>query len=205
MKKGADLRLDWNNFINDGSDKAYYTLYSHYHKYFSYLGIKRGALSTKVADSINDLFLYIFENREKLTDIRDHHNFLITLFIRFLFKKDRFSADASEELIQLEESEQMPSADHHLIIKDTNQHIKQILDQYISELSTSQARIIYEKFYLNLSYEEIAQAHQITVRTAYNQTFKAINNLRKYIGENKLASLIATITTLSIILFFIYA
>lgn len=98
----------------------------------------------------------------------------------------------------------MPAADERFMIRDTNEQVKQVLQQYIDGLSVSQARIIYEKFYLNLSYEEIASAHQITVRTAYNQTFKAINNLRKFIGENKLASLISAITTLSLLYFFLY-
>ncbi|KRT15933.1 hypothetical protein ASU31_10505 [Pedobacter ginsenosidimutans] len=203
MKRGTDLKIEWNSFISDGTEAAYYQLYSHYHKYFFYLGIKKGALSPRIADCVNDLFLYIFENREKLTNIRDHHNYLVTLFLRFLFKKQKFSAEESQEIEILEESQIEPPIDERFMIKDTNEHVKQVLQQYIDELSVSQARMIYEKFYLNLSYEEIAAANEISVRTAYNLTFRAINNLRKYIGDHKVASLIAAITTLSLIYFFV--
>ena len=203
MKRGTELKIEWNSFISDGTESSYYQLYSHYHKYFFYLGIKKGALSPKIADCVNDLFLYIFENREKLSAIRDHHNYLVTMFLRSLFKKQRFSSEESEEMESLDESQAVPPIDERYMIKDTNEQVKQVLQHYIDELSVSQARMIYEKFYLNLSYEEIAAANQITVRTAYNQTFKAINNLRKYIGDNKVASLITAITTLSLIYFFV--
>lgn len=203
MKKGTDLQQEWNSFISDGSQTAYYELYSHYHKYFFYLGLKKGALSAKIGDCVHDLFLYIFENREKLSNIREHHNYLVTMFLRSLFKKQRFSSEESEELATLEDTQICPPADERFISQDTNEKVKQVLQHYIDELSVSQARMIYEKFYLNLSYEEIAAAHQITVRTVYNTTFRAIDNLRKYIGDNKVASLITAITTLSIIYFFV--
>lgn len=160
-------------------------------------------MSEKIADCVNDLFLYLFEHRQKLTNIREHHNYLVTMFLRSLFKKERFTSEESEEMANLEDIQITPPVDERYMIKDTNEQVKQVLQPYIDELSVSQARMIYEKFYLNLSYEEIAATHQITIRTPYNQTFKAINNLRKYIGDNKVGSLITAITTLSIIYFFV--
>lgn len=201
MKKGTELKKEWNSFVNDGSEAAYYQLYTHYHKYFFYIGIKRGALTAKIADCLHDLFLYIYENREKLSNIRDHHNYLVTTFLRALFRKQHFSAEKSEAVEVLEDIQIMPAADHRLLLTDTGDQVRQVLQNYIAELSVSQSRMIYEKFYLGLSYEEIASAHQITVRTAYNTIFRAIDKLRKQIGENKLASLLAAITALSVIVY----
>lgn len=204
MKRGTDLKPEWDSFINDGGETAYYTLYSHYHKYFFYIGLKKGALSTKIGDCLQDLFLYIFENRDKLLGIRDHHNYLVTAFLRALFQKQHFSSEESEELKSLEDVQTMPAADHQLLLTDTNDQVRKVLQPHINDLSSSQARMIYEKFYLGLTYEEIADAHQITVRTAYNTVFRALSKLRKHIGENKITSLIAAITALSLIFFIFF-
>lgn len=204
VKRGIELKEDWNNFINDGSEPAYYQLYAHYHKYFFYIGIKKGATSAKVGDCIHDLFLYIFENRVKLLQIRDHHNYLVTTFLRALFKKERFSAEESEELDALTDVPLAAAFDQGMILKDTSEQVRLVLKSYMDNLSVSQARMIYEKFYLDLSYEEIAAAHKITIRTAYNTIFKAVGKLRKHIGDNKMASLITAITTLSLIFFIFF-
>ncbi|AOM79335.1 RNA polymerase sigma factor [Pedobacter steynii] len=205
MKRGTDLKNEWNNFINNASESAYYQLYAHYHKYFFYIGVKKGALSEKIGDCVHDLFLYIFENRDKLSSIRDHHNYLLTSFLRALFKKDHFSSEETQELASLEEILIVPASDEQIMTTDTGNQVKLILQHYIDELSVSQARMIYEKFYLGLSYEEIATTHQITVRTAYNTIFKAIHKLRKHIGDNKAASLITAIATLSLLFLILYS
>lgn len=204
LKRGNDLKAEWNKFISDGDESAYYQIYSHYHKYFFYLGIKKGALSEKIGDCLHDLFLYVFENREKLFHIKNHHNYLITTFLHSLFKKQHFSSEESEQLTSIEDLQTMHAADERILVKDTNDQVRHVLQNYIDELSVSQARMVYEKFYLGLSYEEIAKAHNITLRTAYNTTFNAVYRLRILIGDHKLASLIATITTLSLIFFLFY-
>ena len=199
MKTGNNLKAEWDRFITDGDNDAYYDLYAHYHKYFFYIGIKKGALDTKIGDCIHDLFLFIFENREKLGAIKNHHNYLITSFLHALFKKERFSAEESEELDTVSDYQSIPGADHSLMIKDTTVHVRQLLQSYINALSVSQARMVYEKFYLGLSYEEIALANDITVRTAYNTIFTAMNRLRVHIGEHQMASLISAITAMSLV------
>lgn len=204
MKRGIDLKTEWNKFIYDGDESAYYQIYAHYHKYFFYIGTKKGALSEKIGDCVHDLFLYVFENRNKLSTIKNHHNYLVTTFLHALFKKQHFSSEESEELESVEDLQTMHWADERILVKDTNDHVRQLLQQYIDELSISQARMVYEKFYLGLSYEEIAKAHDITLRTAYNTIFTAINRLRKNIGDHKVASLITAITTLSLIFFLFY-
>ncbi len=204
VKKGVLLKVEWDSFVAEGEETAFYKLYAHYHKYFTYLGMKRGAGSNRISDCIHDLFLYVFENREKLGEVRDHHSYLVSSFVRALFKKVRFSAEESEDMEVVASGMLVPAFEGNFMDRDTSEKVGVVLKGYIDALPLSQARIVYEKFYLNLSYEEIAAAHNITVRTAYNTIFKAVERLRKHIGENKLASLAAAITALSILFYFFF-
>src|SRR5260370_5429760 len=100
MRKGKDLKKEWDAFVETGSEQAFYDLYDHYHDYLLYIGIQKEIPMEKVKDCINDLFLYVFENRFKLHSVNHHHNYLVTIFLRSLFRKERFS---SEESVTLDE------------------------------------------------------------------------------------------------------
>ncbi|MDR6785520.1 DNA-directed RNA polymerase specialized sigma24 family protein [Pedobacter africanus] len=202
MKKGTDLKEQWRSFINYGGMPAFHELYSHYHDYFFYLGFKKGIVSENIKDNINDLFLYIYEHRLALKEVKDHHNYLVTSFLRKLFKKHHFSADDSLEMEDLDESHSFLRVENKFIIDDNNETAAQILKQYIGKLTNSQAGMVYEKFYLGLSYEEMARNNGISVKTAYNTIYNAVNQLRKLMNENTTIAIIVAISSLFIFIFF---
>ena len=204
MKQGKDLKTDWDAFIQNGKSSSFYDLYAHYHDYLNYLGFKKGANAEKAKDCINDLFLYVYENREKLGHIRDHHNYLISSFLRKLFRHHHFNAAESEDLVLLEETQSYPSVEAQYIIEHTNEQVTSLLRGYIDKLSASQAQIIYQKFYLGLSYEEISISNEITVKTAYNTVYNAVEKLKKIIGKDQIGPLALAISLLSLLILFIF-
>ena len=202
MVKGKELSEYWSTFVKSGSEDAFYILYSHYHDYFTYLGIKKGANSVKIKDCINDLFLYLFENREKLFNIGNHHNYLVTSFIRKLFKKDHLDIAEELETLSLSDTPSYPSVEAQFIVQNTRAHISDLLKKHIDRLSHSQAQMIYQKFYLGLSYEQISISNGITVKTAYNTIYNAVEKLKKAIGKEHLEALILAISLLGLIFYF---
>lgn len=202
MKTGKELRSEWSAFLETESTAAFHALYAHYHDYLTYIGIKKGARTEKVKDCINELFLYVFENREKLLHIQHHHNYLVTAFLRKLFRKEHFSAEESMELVDLPETHSYPSAEAQYILQHSQEHVAQVLKTYIDKLSVSQAQMVYQKFYLGLSYEEISKANQISIKTAYNTIYNAVERLKKLIGKEDLGVL--SIAILMIFLFFLF-
>jgi RNA polymerase sigma factor (sigma-70 family) len=201
-KSGIALKIHWDTFIIEGDEDVFYTLYSHYHDYLIYLGNLRGATLDKSKDCINDLFLYVFENRTRLQHIRNHHNYLVTAFLRNLFRKPHFSAEESLELQDLPEMPAYPSAEAEYIQQTSREQATQVLDGYISQLSDSQAKIVYQKFYLGLTYEEIALVNDISIKTAYNTIFNAVEKLRKLIGQEYVSVLTAAISLFSLLFLF---
>ncbi|WP_448701987.1 RNA polymerase sigma factor [Mucilaginibacter sp. AW1-3] len=203
-KSGIALKLQWNTFVAEGDPDDFYALYSHYHDYLIYIGSLKGVTLDKSKDCINDLFLYIFENRAHLHHIRNHHNYLVTAFLRNLFRKTHFGAEQSLDLEDLPGMPVYPSVEAEYIEQTTQKHVMQALQAYMSELSDSQTRIVYQKFYLGLSYEEISELNNISIKTAYNTVYNAVEKLRKLIGQEYVGVLSAAISlfTLLFLIFF---
>lgn len=204
MKTSKDFEKEWQAFVQQQDEGAYRDLYSHYHDYLSYIGLKRGATAAKIKDCIHDLFLYVYENREKLRHIRSFHNYLVTSFLRSLFRKQHFSTEESEDLEHLPAEPAFPSAETEAIRKDGEQYVRHTLKHFIDQLPARQSRLIYQKFYLGLSYEEISLSNGITVKTAYNTIYNAVEKLKTLIGKEKLASLSIALTLLAILFLFFF-
>jgi RNA polymerase sigma factor (sigma-70 family) len=202
VKKGKDLIVDWKSFIQSGDQSSFYDLYSHYHDYLTYIGVKKGASSEKTKDCVNDLFLYIYENRQKLGHVLNHHNYLVTCFLRKLLRKQHFSAEESLDLINLEDTLIHPSVEALYIEQYTKANVSSLLKSYIDRLSEQQTKLIYQKFYLGLSYEEISESNHITVKTAYNTIYNAVERLKTIVKEEGAGPLTVLLTLLSLLILF---
>lgn len=203
MKQGTDLKQEWADFILNEDERAYYELYTHYYHYLSFLGFKKGASVVKVKDCINDLFLYLWENRKNLVHIAGHHNYLVTAFLRKLFREENFAEMYSLDPADLpEDHTAIPSVESSYILRNTRESISKILTAYVGQLPQKQRAIIYQKFYLGLSYKEISEVNGISVNTVYNTVYKAVEKLRLLISKEDLTMLSLTLTALSI--FFLY-
>lgn len=200
MKQGKDFKTDWETFVQDGDQVCFYNLYAHYYDYFTYLGLKKGASPQKTEDGINDLFLYIYENREKLGHIQQHHNYLITSFLRKLFRKTAVDSEESLDLITPEEMPTYPSVEAQHIKDHASEHVTLLLKSCIDRLTESQSKMVYQKFYLGLSYEEISQLNGISLKTAYNTIYNAVERLKKMIEKDPLGASFIAISLLSLLI-----
>jgi RNA polymerase sigma factor (sigma-70 family) len=201
MAKGKDLKKDWDAFIQTESEQAFYELYTHYFHYLSYIGIKKGFPDSRVKDSINDLFLYLWENPGKLQHTLNHHNYIITAFLRKLYRKENFSADQGLEFEDLPDFGFSPSAEAQHIHQNSLINASKILQEYVGQLPQRQRSMIYQKFYLGLSYKEIADSNDVSINTVYNTIYKAVDKLRILIGKEQLGALSIAIALLTALLF----
>lgn len=205
MQEREKIEREWGDFMETGSDQAFQVLYCHYHDYLLYIAIRKGFSLEETKDCVNDLFLYIFENRERLSHIKNFHNYLVTSFLRKLLRKGAFS---KLELISMGDEESLldenicPAADTLSFDLNDQERLSQTLKDYIDKLSCSQAKMIYQKFYIGLSYEEIARANGVSVKTVYNTILQGITKLRTLIGPERTKSLKAAIFSLGCLCLF---
>lgn len=186
---GNELKPQWDLFVAECDHASYKALYLHYYNYFIFIGLKKGFAAGKVKDVLNEVFLYIWENHAKLGHVTHHHNYLLTAFLRKLYKKEKFAADECFESDICPEFLATPSVEVDYIIKGSQKDLTSILNNFIEKLPERQRSLIYQKFYLDLSYQEIADANNISINTVYNTIYKAVDKLKIIIGKEQLQAL----------------
>jgi len=201
---GNELKPQWELFVAECDHSAYKALYLHYYNYFTFIGLKKGCSGAKVKDTLNEVFLYIWENHAKLGHVKHHHNYLLTAFLRKLYRKEKYITEECFELDTLPEFVVTPSVEVDYIIKGSQKDLTSILNNFIEKLPERQRSLIYQKFYLDLSYQEIADANNISINTVYNTVYKAVDKLKILIGKEQLQALsFGFAALLTIILFFL--
>jgi len=205
MRKEAVINQYWLDFVNNESRNAYYRVYEHYYAYLLYLGIKRGLNAEYVKDTINDIFLYFWEKRSGLQHIQHPHNYIITFFIRSLHKRESHASLYSVKDGFFEEHALdgfvEPPCDEHLLGRERERVLTGFINRQVEQLPPKQRQIIYQKFYLGLSYEEISKTNHISVNTVYNTVYAAMDKLRALIPKNRIITLVSVTVTLFTIIF----
>ncbi|MCJ8208849.1 sigma-70 family RNA polymerase sigma factor [Mucilaginibacter sp. RS28] len=201
ISRGSDLTSDWHAFIYQSSEPAFKRIYTHYFHYFSFIGNKKGFDAALTQDTINELFLYVWENQERLPHVKNHHNYLVTSFLRRLYKDDSIETEDVAGLTDLPDSLVVPSAETIHIYNNINSRHSEALLKVVNNLPERQRLMIYQKFYLGLSYNEIAESNNVSINTVYNTIYKAISNLRNAINDEDI--LIFSLAS-AFVLFFLF-
>lgn len=201
MIQRQHMNEDWATFVSDGNEQSFDKIYTHYCHYLNFIGLKKSFHGDKVKDAISDVFFYIWEHRKKLDHIRTPHNYIVTSFLRALYKSDRADQHESLEEFDLAEFGLSPSLEELHIEQQQSAGLQNLLQKYISQLAPKQKDLLYQKFYLNLSYQEIAEANNISINTVYNTTYKAVEKLKRQIGKDEVL-LISLALLLGLLLYF---
>jgi RNA polymerase sigma factor (sigma-70 family) len=177
--KQADQLL-WDNF-RQGCESAYGLIYkNHFFSLYNY-GLKICPEKEIVKDSIQDLFVYLWKNKEKLGTTDSIKYYLFTALKRRLI--DDFSAQS--KLNQLEEISEVQrlgfaaSQENILIREQFQQEQSHQVLQALNKLTLRQKEAVILKFYDNMPNEAIAGKMGISVEGVYNLISKSIRRFRK--------------------------
>lgn len=190
MISGKDLKKEWGEFATRESQEAFHSIYMHYFHYLSYLGLKKGFGSEQVKDTINDVFLKLWESRQKLQQVQHFHNYIITIFLRTLFRQDTLAIDTTVITDETPDWLLTASAEEQLIAREQSVQLHKTVNHHLENLPSRQRQMIYQKFFLNLSYAEIATANGVSVNTVYNTIYKTLDKLKSSINKELITVLI---------------
>ncbi|WP_345948943.1 sigma-70 family RNA polymerase sigma factor [Mucilaginibacter sp. PAMB04274] len=200
---GKELKSQWDHFVTEQSETSFKDIYNHYYHYFFFIGSKKGFHAELIKDTINELFLYVWENAPKLNQINHHHNYLTTIFLRKLLKNEETNADDVFSIIDLPEAFIVPSSESLHIYNSVIEQKADILKSFVNKLPSKQRLMIYQKFYLGMSYPEIALHNEVSINTVYNTVYKAISKLKTDLGPaGRLILLIIVVFILCFLFFF---
>jgi RNA polymerase sigma factor (sigma-70 family) len=175
----------WQNILQ-GDHLAYKQLYYEYFKKFYNYGKKFTTDTALIEDSIQEVFLEIWNKKEKMMQIESPNSYFFSAFRFILLEKIQQSkrsiqANYSEEDIGF-------SPELQIIARETDRQLQQKLAEALVSLTPRQREAIFLRFYEGLSYEEVANVLNITVKATYKIMGRSLTSLKDHIGSSLMAA-----------------
>ena len=172
----------WDSF-RGGCEDSYALIYQrHFHALYSY-GLKMCSEREIVKDCIQDLFIHIWKNRERLSSTTSikfylYRSLKTRLIDSFKFQQKHLQlADYDLEL------ESVCSEELNMIVAQTSEAQKKRVLLALEKLTERQKESLKLKFYEELSSEEIGKRMSISVEGVYNLVSKALSNFSKNLSK----------------------
>lgn len=165
----------WKAF-KDGSEPAFEQIYRREITGLIHYGKKLTRDVVLIQDTVQDLFLDIWNSRSRLTDTDNIRFYLLRALRNKLSKK--IWGEGSAEAYSEEVSE--PSVEFAIIENETRSSRLLRLDQALQKLSKRQQEAINLRFYHNLSNEEVARIMGINYQSACKFIYSGLKILKDY-------------------------
>jgi len=168
----------WESLLTGDKD-ALYLLYTRFYQPLLFFGLKYKADAPFVKDAINQLFLYLWEKRDRLHVARNVRNYLYTSLRRLLAKQGLQEMYVPTDHLEEEGQPVVPSREDTWIAEQELDQRSLLMAAAINKLPSRLRQLLLMKYYENLSYEEIASKTGLSLRTIYNKNHEAITRLRQ--------------------------
>ena len=173
--------------IKDGSESAFRQLYDENADWLYSYGMKLVGNAELVAESIQQVFVQLFEQRQRMAtprSVKAHLGILLKQMLHIGLIQEETEAWESfkntggdEDLFGLEVDIETTIVHSELEREQVEQ-----LQREINGLTKQQREVIYLKYYRNFNSDEIAEMMGITPRTVYNTAYSALTRLRERLG-----------------------
>jgi RNA polymerase sigma factor, sigma-70 family len=164
----------------NGDKSSYERLFKFYYPFLFNYGLKHTADKCFLEDCIQELFLEIWEKANE-KNIKSFKAYIFQTFrnklYRYFDRNKRISITTFTGIMHQSFFEL--SKEDFIIENEIEREKLSSLYQSISRLSKKQQEIIYLRFNLNLSYEEISSIMGISYQVSRNLLYQAIKKLKK--------------------------
>jgi len=167
----------WNALRNNNKE-AFAVIYYRFFKVLLQRGLQISSDRELVKDCIHDLFVEIWETKMNLATPLSVKAYLIVSLQRKIIRQLRKFRFQKTEIDRLPIEFAYSKEDQ--LISEQHIHDQQcMVSRAVNSLTKRQKEAIQLKFYVNLSYEEIAGIMKISTDSIYNLVSKAIYNLQQ--------------------------
>lgn len=169
------------NAIKLGDPNALKKLFEKYYADLFFYGSKLVSNSNRSADTIQDLFVKIWETRKTNKDVIYVKAYLFTSLRNNILKinpKDILNESPSDKGLNSLYSFDISPEDIYLD-NETQIENQRIIEELLAKLSPNQREIIYLKFYANYSNIEISEIISIKQQSVANLLARTIKTLQK--------------------------
>lgn len=133
----------------------------------------------QLKDVIQDLFLKLWNSRERLTSTDKIKPYLLKSFRTILIDYKKKDNQFTTHNIEGYEYPFLASVEEDIITKESNRNLVNKMKSAIQELNPRESELIYLKFYFQLDNQSIAEIMDIKYQSVKNLYMSALTNLRK--------------------------
>lgn len=164
-----------------GDKQALFELYNKMYFHLIRFGLKINADDELVKDCVNQIFLNMWDKRQRLQPVENVKSYLMTSLRRCMLDQLAYINKTNIAFNKMgNEGDWNELSYEEIIIKvQQDAELKEKLGQAIKQLTPRQIELIQLKFFEGLSYEQIAERTSQSIKTAYNTVYDAIKILRK--------------------------
>ena len=162
--------------IKEGDLSSYAKIYTHYFSRLYNYGRKFTEDVSIIEDSIQDIFLVFWKNKNCLPAVESINSYLISSFRYTLFRQLKQTKKITGED---EYSGPDFSAEYFIIRREMDEELRTRFMHAIQALTPRQREVIFLRFYEGLSYNEIAGIMNITVKATYKIMARSLEALKE--------------------------
>jgi RNA polymerase sigma factor (sigma-70 family) len=175
-KDSDDLTL-WRLFLQ-GNEEAFETIFRTHNDMLYRYGSAITPHSEVVEDSIQDIFIELWNSRERLKETDSIRFYLFKVLRRKIYRNLDLRIDLRDDFSDLIVGKE--ASPEGIIISDEHQteRLKR-LSEAILLLPPRQREVIELRFYHGFAYEQIAELTDINLQSVHNNMHRALTNLRQ--------------------------
>jgi RNA polymerase sigma factor (sigma-70 family) len=177
LETDADLWEAFKSGNEEAFARIYHTLVQDLYNY----GLNIAAAPELVEDCIQDLFIYIWDTKDKLGRTDNIKFYLFTALKRRILVKTEENQKKDLLLHTTWISSEKPdfSSEALLLSSQQEQEQSERLEKALQALTPRQREAIYLRFYDKLSYAQIASIMSLTIQSTYSLIARAMEGLRE--------------------------
>lgn len=189
LSENTEDKILWHD-LKAGDKRCFNRLFKKYYSELYYYGIKNFSDPDFVKESIQEVFIRIWETRGSLADVENIKSYLIVSVRRMiLVQKGKDKGKHNIEIGQAEKYSFFFDVNEFEKHEEIPEEIRKVLLTAINSLTRKQRELILLFFYHELSYADIAQVLEIGIPAARNLMYRTLIHLRESIGERPLNSM----------------
>lgn len=180
MNSGTNAdSLLWPAF-QQGDRDAFAAIYRQHFRHLYEYGLRIAADKDLVKDSIQDLFIKLWSNRQNLGQVKNVRSYLLVSLRGGIYNKlEKDKRTSSVEIDDRHLFELTFTVEASFIEKENISEQSRKLLNALNSLTPKQKEIIYLKYFEELEYDEIASIMSISVKATYKLSARAIEALRE--------------------------
>ncbi|RQO66513.1 RNA polymerase [Pedobacter sp. KBW06] len=166
-----------------GDKEAFLDIYKSLYRSLGGFGLRVYGDPDVVTDSLNQVFLDIWEKHEFLPRVDNVEAYLSRTLKNKILKNIARQQKMDNAIAMISQDDELLDMPYEeLVVKiESDELVKRQLNIALKKLTPQQRKLIQLRFYEGLSYENVAENSGLTVRTAYNTIYSALKSLREHL------------------------